>query len=102
MIHRFDESVVGEKKNLPGSVVWTVASQAIFQGRYFLICKKLGPDSMIAKVTSSSVNSTLLKTARLLQGEHLQFLDNGAQGVFMPTSDHILTFDSNESGLILR
>lgn len=57
---------------------------------------------MIAKVTSSSVNSMLLKTAQLLQGEHLQFLDNGAQGVFMLTSDHILTFYSNESGLILR
>lgn len=57
---------------------------------------------MIAKVTSSSVNSMLLKTAQLLQGEHLQLLDNGAQGVFMLTSDHILTFDSNESGLILH
>lgn len=49
---------------------------------------------MIAKVTSSSVNSMLLKSAGFLKGEHLRFLDNGAQGVFMfdllPHSDFLL------------
>jgi hypothetical protein len=49
---------------------------------------------MIAKVTSSSVNSRPLKHALLLNGEHGRFPDNGAQGVFMfdllPHSDFLL------------
>lgn len=92
LIHRVCESAMGEESRR--SAVWTAARLAIFQGWYFLICKKKGPDSMIAKVTSSSVNSLLFKKCSGPRGAHLGFLDNGAQGVFMfdllPHSDSLL------------
>ena len=37
------------------------ASQVIFLGHYFLICKEKGLDSVIVEVTSSFVNSVLFK-----------------------------------------
>ena len=59
-------------------------SQLTFLGPYFLICKKKGLDSVIAKVTSSFVNSVLLKNTWILKEEHLLgFADKRAQVAFV-------------------
>ena len=47
--------------NLTRSAGRMGASQVIFLGHYFLICKEKGLDSVIVEVTSSFVNSVLFK-----------------------------------------
>lgn len=62
------------------------ASQVIFLGHYFLICKEKGLDSVIVEVTSSFVNSVLFKKKKtwILKEEHLlEFADKRAQVVFV-------------------
>lgn len=63
-------------------------------GPYFLIGKKKGLDSVIAEVTSTSVNSMLLKNTPILKEENLGFPDKRAQGVLvldlLPHPDFLL------------
>lgn len=97
LIHRLHDwgQTVWRGGNRSSSAVWTGACQAILLGHYFLICKKKGPDSAMAKVPSSSVNSMFLKNTWILKEEHLLgFPDKRAQGVFvldlLPHPDFLL------------
>lgn len=97
LIHRLHDwgQTVWRGGNRSSSAVWTGARQAVLLGHYFLICKKKGLDSVMAKVTSSSVNSMFLKNTWILKEEHLLgFPDKRAQGVFvldlLPHPDFLL------------
>lgn len=78
-------------------------SQLIFLGLYFLICKKKGLDSVIAKVTSSFVNSVLLKYTWILKEEHLLGFRTKEPRLYLCfTCHYILTCCSNESEFVLQ